>query len=454
MRQILLVDDEKNMRTVLTLLFEREGFSVRSAATGEEALEALRAGIFDLILTDLKMPAMDGMSLIEAIRREGMEVPVVVVTAFGTIEKAVAAMKKGAVDFVTKPFKNDEILHVVRRALEVDHLKQQNRLLQQQVSTPELIYKSGAMGDIVAMLRKVGPVSTPVLLTGESGVGKEVVARTIHRIFAADRDYAPFVSINCPAVPEPLLESELFGYRKGAFTGANKDFKGKIRLADHGTLFLDEVGELPMAIQPKLLRLLETKMVEPLGSSDSVRISTRIVCATNRDLKEQVRAGHFRQDLYYRINTIALEVPPVRERREDIMELVQHFLNRYCGELGKPPARVSEEASAAMLSYDWPGNVREIKNVIERAVVLSTDSVIGLPDLPPEVRAASERSYDFNKLEKLERDALFESLAASEWNVSAAARKLGITRNTIRYRMQKYGIDQAEESVDSASVGR
>lgn len=454
MRQILLVDDEKNMRTVLTLLFEREGFSVRSAATGEEALEALRTGIFDLVLTDLKMPVMDGMTLIEAVRREGMEVPVVVVTAFGTIEKAVAAMKKGAADFVTKPFKNDEILHVVRRALEVDHLKQQNRFLQQQVSTPQLIYKSGAMGDIMAMIRKVGPVSTPVLLTGESGVGKEVVARTIHGLFAADRDYAPFVSINCPAVPEPLLESELFGYRKGAFTGATKDFKGKIRLADRGTLFLDEIGDLPMAIQPKLLRLLETKMVEPLGSSESVRISTRIVCATNRDLKAQVRAGHFREDLYYRINTIALEIPPVRERREDIMGLVHHFLDRYCSELGKPMARFSEEASAAMLGYDWPGNVREIKNVIERAVVLSPGSIIGLSDLPAEVRAASGRPSDSNKLEKMERDALFEALAASDWNVSAAARKLGITRNTIRYRMQKYGIGQAEESMNSASVGR
>ncbi|HUX11923.1 MAG TPA: sigma-54 dependent transcriptional regulator [Spirochaetia bacterium] len=453
MKQILLVDDEKNMRTVLALLFEREGYSVRSASTGEDAMYALRAGIFDLVITDLKMPVMDGMSLLEAVHAEGIETPIVVITAFGTIEKAVEAMKKGAVDFVTKPFKNDEILHVVSRALEVDQLKQQNRFLQQQMTGSELIYKSGAMNDIMTMIRKVGPVSTPVLLTGESGVGKEVVARTIHRIYAGDREYVPFVSINCPAVPEPLLESELFGYRKGAFTGASKDFKGKIRLAEHGTLFLDEIGDLPMAIQPKLLRLLETKTVEPLGSSESVRISTRIICATNRDLKQQVRGGHFREDLFYRINTIAIEVPPVRERRDDISELVAHFLHRYCLELGKTQAHLSEEAAAAIYAYNWPGNVREIKNVIERAVVLSTSDVIGLADLPAELHTPAGRASEGNKLETMERDALFGALDSSGWNVSAAARRLGITRNTIRYRMQKYGIGQSEEPVDSMTAG-
>jgi transcriptional regulator with PAS, ATPase and Fis domain len=290
-------------------------------------------------------------------------------------------------------------------------------------------------------------------LIGESGVGKEVVARTIHRFYCGEKDYVPFVSINCPAVPEPLLESELFGYRKGAFTGATKDFKGKVRLADHGTLFLDEIGEMPMNIQPKLLRLLETKTVEPLGSAESVRISTRFICATNRDLKSLVKAGQFREDLYYRINTITVEVPPVRERRDDILALVNHFLASFSVELGKPVCSLSDDAREAMLAYSWPGNVREIKNVIERAVVLTSGSIIELGDLPVEFRsvgASAQPGGGGNRLEEIEKRTLQDALLSAEWNVSAAARSLGISRNTIRYRMQKHGLGGESLEPDDA----
>ncbi len=444
MKRILIVDDEANMLAVLEMLFRGAGFETLTARNGAEALEALRrADRPDVIISDLKMPDLDGIALLAELRRMGCDAPFVLITAYGTVEKAVEAMKLGAVDVITKPFNKEVLLHAVTRTCRLESLQAENRILRGEREEQELVFESAAMSQVAGLLRKVGPAPSPVLITGESGTGKELVARTLHRIYCGgDSLHRPFVSVNCPAVPEGLLESELFGYRRGAFTGAVKDFKGKVELSAGGTLFFDEIGDLPPGIQPKLLGLLENKTYEPLGQGTPRRVEVRILCATNQDLRRMVAEGRFREDLYYRINTITVAVPPLRERREDIPVLARFFAGRYSRELRKPLEPLGGEVLELLAGYPWPGNVRELRNIVERAVVLCEGPAITPQDLPAEIRgagAAVPAADADSVLERMEHRLIRETLEAVGGNISEAARRLGITRNTLRYRMQKHG---------------
>ena len=452
MRTILIVDDEQNMQSVLRILFQSKGYKTKVAANGCEALEVLSGhDPVDLVISDLKMPEMDGIALLKEINILWPALPFILITAYGTIERAVEAMKLGAVDFITKPFNKELILHTLDRIWEFHRLERENKVLKEDRKEHDMIFRSSGMRDIVSTIRKVADISSPVLLTGESGSGKEVVARTIHNLGRNSRS-TPFVSINCPAVPESLFESELFGFRKGAFTGAESDFPGKVRMAEGGTLFLDEIGDLPLSIQPKLLRLLENKTIEPLGTGKTLEIDVRIICATNRDLETLVRQGLFRSDLFYRINTFHLKLPALKDRTADIVPLAEYFLDKFAVELGTGERMLSLDALDALESYSWPGNVRELRNVLERTVVLSSGEVITAVDLPGEItcgtaadslETSGEVGY-FNStdasLYDMERRVLLDSLEEADGNISAAARKLGITRNTMRYRLKKFGL--------------
>ena len=441
MRQILVVDDEKNMCEVLKILLENHGYSVLTAADGSEAIERINNGeIIDLIISDLKMPGIDGMGILKFLKENEREIPLILITAYGSIEGAVEAIKMGAVDFITKPFNKDVISHVIARIFQMENLENENKHLKGIIRNGPLLYRSGAMKQILETVQKVASVSTPVLIMGESGSGKGLIAEAIHTAVAGQVDSSrPFIAINCPTIPETLLESELFGYRKGAFTGANKDFPGKVRLAEGGTLFLDEIGDFPLSIQAKLLRLLEEKCFEPLGSSTIIKINTRILCATNRDLRAMVAEGLFRKDLYYRINTITIQIPPLRERPEDIIPISEHFLARYAGELGKCIMGLTEAAKMVLREYSWPGNVRELRNVMERAAVLNSSGEIRLSDLPRELQEETAlRQPRISRLENIEKQALVNALNCHQWNISAAARELGISRGKLRHRLHKY----------------
>ena len=443
MKRILIVDDEQNMVAALEMLFQSRGYDTRTASNGRGALELARRGErFDVIVSDMKMPDMSGTELLRSLHEQGVDSPFILVTAYGTIEKAVEAMKLGAVDVITKPFNKDLLLSVVSRACSMESLKEENILLKAALGGDRLIYASEQMREIVSLIEKAGPAGTPVLIVGESGTGKEIVARMLHTQYAGSFENKPFISVNCPAVPDGLLESELFGYRKGAFTGASRDFNGRVGIADGGTLFFDEIGDMPLSIQPKILRLLENKTYEPLGTAGPRKVDIRVLCATNKDLRRLVAEDRFREDLYYRINAITITIPPLRDRAADVPVLASFFLDKFKRELGKTISGFELGAISRLSGYAWPGNIRELKNVIERAVVLCTGQMIGVKDLPVELRngAAPGSNLAENKLESVERKLLANALKETGGNVSEAARKLGISRNTIRYRMKKYAL--------------
>ncbi|MGA2546352.1 MAG: sigma-54 dependent transcriptional regulator [Rectinemataceae bacterium] len=486
-KRILVVDDEKNMQAVLKLLFDGEGYDTQCVSDGVEALELLQSSNrahrgtdgsssenkegFGAVVSDFKMNRLDGMGLLKAMRERDIRVPFVLITAYGTIEKAVEAMKLGAVDVVTKPFAKEALLAVVARSFTL--VVGEESWGKDLAEAEGLVYRSPAMAEIGRLLDRVGPATAPVLLTGESGTGKEVLARAIHRAYAGGKfDSKPFVSVNCPAVPESLLESELFGYRKGAFTGADQDFRGKVELADGGSLFFDEIGDLPASIQPKLLRLLENRTFEALGSGKTRDVDIRIICATNRKLDRLVSEGRFREDLFYRINTFTIEMPPLRDRHEDIIPLSDFFLRRFAFEARKGVVAFSPKAAEYITSYSWPGNVRELKNVIERAVILCSGTEILEDDLPRELRRACEESETIaaggaistptspafnlapsaNSIESAERSLILDALDRSSGNITAAARLLGLTRNTLRYRVRKYRLENYRGVGGSESV--
>lgn len=450
MKHILIVDDEPNMCEALRILLENDGYAVASAPDGNEAVERIRGGeVVDLVISDLKMPGLDGIGVLDVLKEEGYDIPLILITAYGTIEAAVEAMKKGADDFITKPFNKDAIRRVIARVFRMDNLAEENRRLKEMVHGQELVCESAAMRSVMDTAGRIASAPTAVLITGESGSGKGIIAHAIHEL-GGDEE-RPFVAINCPTIPETLLESELFGYRRGAFTGADADFKGKVRMAEGGTLFLDEIADIPLRVQAKLLRLLEEKQFEPLGSTSTVHINTRVICATNRDLLELVEQGVFRKDLYYRINTITLDIPPLRRRREDIVPLAEVFLRRSSEEMQKRISGLAGEVKAALEAYDWPGNARELRNVTERAVVLSRKRQIELSDLPAELRAAAsgpaaaaadpaQAADPAGSLDRWEKRILEETLSRNDGNVSAAARELGMSRGRLRYRMEKHGL--------------
>ena len=457
--RILVVEDEEKLRRVIVLHLEDAGYEVESAGDISTALRlAERAS---LILTDIRLPAggvtplLDGLDLLAAIQRQNARIPVIVMTAYGSVEIAVEAMKRGAAEFLTKPFTLDHLLTVVRKALEVQTLREENVRLKEELGHryrfDSIVANSSKMQEILAAVARVSATRSTVLLCGESGVGKDMIARAIHH--HSPRASMPFVKINCTAIPESLMESELFGYEKGAFTGAAAARAGKFEQADGGTVMLDEIGDVPPAIQVKLLRVLQERELERLGSNKTRSVDVRVIAATNVDLRRAIEEGNFREDLYYRLNVFPLTIPPLRERREDIPPLAEYFLSKFRAELGSPVERISPEAMRKLVDYDWPGNVREIENVIERGLVLATSDALQPEDIrldfAPRRSApatnggsgAGEFLAEGTTLEEHERQLIREALKRANGNKSQAARLLGLTRNALRYRLTQMGLE-------------
>jgi two-component system response regulator PilR (NtrC family) len=461
MASILVVDDEASMREFLEILLSKQGHRVSVAADAAAALRRVEEGGVDLVVSDLRLGADSGIDVLRAVKERSPATEVVMVTAFATTENAIHAMKLGAYDYVLKPFKVDELVLVVQKALEHRALLQENRVLRHRVGrprlgVPDIVGRSAAIEEVRALVDKVAPTRTTVLVTGESGTGKEVVARAIHD--RGDRRDQPFVAVNCGAIPEGLIESELFGHEKGSFTGATDAKAGLFEVAGSGTLFLDEVAELPAHLQVKLLRALQERRIRRVGGKADVAVDARIVAATNRDLQDEVRAGRFREDLFYRLNVIQLRMPPLRARREDIPLFLGHFLARFAVEAGKAEMRFSADAERRLCAYDYPGNVRELANVVERAVTLADGPEIGVADLPPALRAPAgtpagaapqdgadlpEDGLDLQAhLDAIERHLLEQALARAGGVKTGAARLLSLTFRSLRYRLAKFGIDR------------
>ena len=435
---ILVVDDEPANVTAIRRVLEREGLPVRTASNGREALEALRAEPIALVITDYQMPGMTGLELLKSVAKLSPETDVIMITAFGSIEMAVEAMKLGAYDFVVKPFKRHALLSPVRRALEKQGLVVENRRLREELSRTmgkrRIIGQSIVMREMLELVDQVAPSSATVLITGESGTGKELVARAIHS--GSHRSGKPFVAVNCAAIPDTILEAELFGYEKGAFTGAMARREGRFERASSGTLFLDEIGEMEPHVQVKLLRALQEGEIERLGGAQTIKVDCRIVAATNRDLMEDVKAGRFREDLYYRLNVIGVELPALRLRLDDVPLLAHHFLGSYSRKNNKNIEGFSQDAMDVLSSYEWPGNVRELENVIERAVVLSRTDTIGVSELPPKIRNSTPTVRTISiplgtPLDEVEQRLIQETLKMTNGDKRLAARLLGIATRTI-----------------------
>jgi two-component system NtrC family response regulator len=446
--RILVVDDEKNYLVVLEALLSQAGYEAVSAQNGARALALVEEAEPDLVITDMRMPQMSGLELIRRLKERYSDLPIVVMTAYGTVENAVEAMKLGATDYISKPFENTELLLTVEKSLRMRRLLFQNRLLKQELKGfGELIGDSKPMREVYALVDKVAATRATVLLTGESGTGKELIARAIHT--RSPRAEESFVAVNCMALSETLLESELFGHEKGAFTGAAGRRKGRFEMAHQGTLFLDEVGELGPSVQVKLLRVLQERTFERVGGNQPISVDVRIVTATNRDLTQAVEQGAFREDLFYRLNVVRIDLPPLSQRREDLSALVAHFVKKYAAEVGRPAPQVSKEAMAMIFRHPWPGNVRELENALERAVILAGPQITPA-DLPLEVRPEPERGAGVAELprglgltealEDMERRMILRALAESGGVAAHAAEALGLTKSNLAYKLKKYGI--------------
>ncbi|MGA6982261.1 MAG: sigma-54 dependent transcriptional regulator [Candidatus Sulfotelmatobacter sp.] len=453
MPTILIVEDEPKMRRLLELNLGEDGMTTLSAGDAETGLKLLRENSVNLVVTDLKLPGMGGLEFLQAIKRQNAAMPVVVMTAFGTVETAVEAMKAGASDYVLKPFSLSEMRMVIHKELDVHNLREENRSLREALGKryehPNVIARSAKMQEVLATVERVAPTNSTVLLGGESGVGKDLIARAIHE--KSRRAAGPFIKINSTAIPENLLESELFGYERGAFTGANASKPGKFELADKGTLFLDEIGDVPLVIQVKLLRVLQEREFERLGGTKTLKVDVRLIAATNRDLREALEQGTFREDLYYRLNVVPIDIAPLRQRKEDIPDLVNLFISRFAGDSGKPVEGITPEAMQILVNYHWPGNVRELQNIIERACALSKGVVLKVEDIHLDVRPARAMNGAGNflpegmTLEQWEDEMIRESLRRANGNKSQAARLLGLSRNALRYRLSKIGIADEEK---------
>lgn len=443
--KILVIDDDTSLRRVLEYNLQEEGYQVQTASSGEEGLYLFGQSQAGLVITDMKMSGMDGLMVLKSIRERSPETLVIIITAFGTVDVAVDAMRAGAYDYITKPFNRDELKLTVRKALQFSGLAEENKRLKSELEDKAdfrtIVGTSKEMEKVFDVIRKVADTEAPVLITGESGTGKELVARSIHA--NSSRREAPFVAINCAAIPRDLLESELFGHVKGAFTGATRDKTGKFQLAEGGTLLLDEVGDLPVELQPKLLRALQEKEVEPVGGTTLQKLDVRIVSATNLDIDNAIADGAFREDLYYRLSVIPIHLPPLRERRKDIPVLIRHFCKKHGGE----KVTFDDAALSTLVSYPWPGNVRELENTVERLLIMRDSNVIGLGELPDKLRVSSAPAGAIIKLpdegyplEQLEREVVIAALERNSWNQTAAARFLRIPRHTLVYRIEKYNI--------------
>jgi DNA-binding NtrC family response regulator len=452
MNKILIVDDEINMRLVLTTMLKKEGYEVASASDGQEALQILKSGRIAAVVTDLKMPNVDGMELLNHITLQHPAIPVIMITAHGTVATAVEALKKGALDYITKPFEIDELKNVISKAIKTRTLKENELFL-----PPEEIERSGIIGtskrtlEIFEAIKRVAPTTTTIMITGETGTGKELVADAIH--YNSPRKNNPLIKINCAAIAETLMESELFGYEKGAYTGAVITKPGKFELAHKGTLFLDEVSEIPRDMQVKLLRVIQEQEFERVGGLRTIKVDVRIITATNQNLLQQVGAGNFREDLYYRLNVFPIDVPPLRERKEDILPLVDYFVDKFNKKLALA-ITVDSEVKEMLLRYEWPGNIRELENLIERMMLLAQNNIVTLKEIPNEFKTAVDKAIitqtddskkpfkDFMRshMENVERQMIIKCLEESRGNVTKAAKESGLSRKGLQLKMIKYGL--------------
>jgi two-component system response regulator AtoC len=454
LRSILIADDEESIRHVLAVLLEERGYEVRAVSDGEEALRELQSRDYDALVTDVRMPKLDGLSLVRAAQALNPELTIIVMSAYGSHELAIEAMKAGAYDYLGKPFRPDEVLLVLRKAEERERLRLENLRLRREISRARgpshLIAEGPAMREVMRVVEKVAPTTTTVLIEGESGTGKEVVARALHEL--SPRAERPFVPVNCGAIPEALIESELFGHAKGAFTDARTAKRGLFEEADGGTLLLDEVGELPMLLQPALLRVLQEGEVRRVGDSRSTKVDVRILAATNRDLTQLVQAGRFREDLYYRLNVVGVKLPPLRDREGEILALAERFLERHAARTGVPPRRLSAKALELLRRYRWPGNVRELENALERALVLSEEEEIQPDALPEPVRASAEPSpvpsaldpddFSVKRAQRvLEADLIRRALERTGGNRTRAAELLELSPRALLYKIREYGLE-------------
>ena len=459
MDTILIVDDEINYPLILSAVLQDEGYETLTANSGEEALEILENSDVDLVLTDMKMPKMDGITLLEKIKEKDPQVPVMMMTAHGTVEKAVEAMQKGAYNYILKPFDNERLSLYVNKAVAMYRVVKENRQLlsavESQYSFGNLIGKSKPMRDVFETIQKVAPATATVLIEGASGTGKELVAKSIH--FNSPRRNKPFVAVNCSALAESLLESELFGHERGAFTGAVAMKKGRFELADGGTLFLDEIGELSLSLQVKLLRILQEKVFERVGGIKPISVDIRLIAATNKSLKQQITKGLFREDLFYRLNVVHIVLPPLKERLEDIRLLVSHFIEKHADERqgGTPVTHADKEVERLLFDYDWPGNVRELENVIERAMVMCAGQVIQVEDLPKDFKqnvrkgkgttllleGISPKATLYETLAHVEKLMILEALRKTDYVQAHAAALLGIGKSGLNQKIKKFGIE-------------
>ena len=445
---ILVVDDEKDICMALNILLTKEGYSVKEAYNGEQALERIRQENFDIVMTDIKMEKLDGFEVLKQAQQISPETSVIMMTAFASVGSAVEAMRAGASDYITKPFINDEIRLTIRRILQGRELQMENQILRQELSQRPAAFKhiigsSEPMQKVFSVMEKVIPSKSNILITGESGTGKGLVAQAIHE--SGPRKDKPFISINCGAIPENLLESELFGHKKGAFTSANEDKKGLVTMAHTGTLFLDEIGELPPSLQVKLLHVIQTKELTPVGDTRVITVDVRVIAATNADLMQRVKEGRFREDLFYRLNVIVIRMPSLRERRDDVQVIMKHYLKIFAEEAGKNIKDIDYEAMQALLAYDWPGNIRELRNTIERATVLTDGEIVTIHDLPDKFRTLDVEGVSTSSLRQaldtFERDYIKRSLAENKGNKETTAGKLGIDLATLYRKLKKLRIE-------------
>jgi two-component system response regulator PilR (NtrC family) len=459
--KILVADDEQSMREFLDIMLKKEGYKVSLASNGEEVVKLVDNDLFDLVLLDIRMPKLDGLSALKKIKANAPETVVIMITAYASADTAIKAMKEGAYDYITKPFKVEEIKLIIKNALEKKNLQKENVLLKQVVRDRyhfgNILGQSTKMVALYDLLEKVSPTKTNILIAGESGTGKELVAKAIH--YNSPRKEKPFVTLNCGAIPESLIESELFGHMKGAFTDAIATKKGLFEVADEGTIFLDEISELPLLMQVKLLRVLQDKEFKRVGGTEDIRVDVRIISATNKDLEEAVKEKHFREDLFYRLNVIQIKLPSLKERKEDIPLLTNHFLKKYSEELNKGITKISPETLQILLNYDYPGNVRELQNIIERAVALESHQELTAQNLssylseqpllkkgPIDIEIPNE-GIDLEKMvEELERTLLLKALDKTKGIKKKAAELLRINFRSMRYRLEKYGLDHGADS--------
>jgi DNA-binding NtrC family response regulator len=453
MANILIVEDEPRMRRLLEISLGEDGHNVQTAEDAEKGLAFLRREPVDLVVTDLKLPGMNGLELLQEGKRLNPALPFVVMTAYGSVETAVDAMKAGASDYVLKPFTMAEMKLVINKELDVQQVRDENRRLKEALGKryhfQNIVGRSKKMQEVLALVERVAPTNSTVLIGGESGVGKDLIARAIHQ--NSRRANGPFIKINSTAIPDTLFESELFGFERGAFTGALASKPGKFELADKGTLFLDEIGDVPAPIQVKLLRVLQEREFERLGGTKTLKVDVRMIAATNRDLRAALEEGTFREDLYYRLNVVPIDIPPLREHKEDIPDLVNHFLARFAAESEKPLEGITRAALDALGEYHWPGNVRQLENVVERAVALTSGPVIDMQDIhldgtPGKAPAATQDNFlpEGMTLEQWEDSMIREALRRANGNKSQAARLLGLSRNALRYRLGKIGVADEE----------